>query len=46
MFKTLFEAYDWVWIYAASAARSEPYNPDNAKRYGAVMRAALADSAQ
>jgi hypothetical protein len=45
MFKTLFDAYDWVWIYAASAAQSEPYTLDNVKRYGAVLRAALEEAA-
>ncbi len=29
MFKTLFDAYDWVWVYASSAGRTVPYNPDN-----------------
>ena len=41
MFKTLFDAYDWVWIYASSAAKTVPYNPENAKMYGEVLGAAL-----
>ncbi len=41
MFKTLFDAYDWVWIYASSAARTLPYDPKNSQMYGAVLRAAL-----
>ena len=45
MFRTLFDAYDWVWIYASSAARTQPYNPDNNARYSAVLKAALDESA-
>ncbi|MCD6361793.1 MAG: hypothetical protein J7M38_13135 [Armatimonadetes bacterium] len=45
MFETLFDAYDWVWIYASSAGRTLPYDPDNNARYSAVYRAALAASA-
>jgi len=45
MFRTLFDAYDWVWIYASSAARTQPYNPDNNARYSAVLKAALNESA-
>ena len=41
MFKTLFDAYDWVWIYASSAAKTEPYNPANSQMYSRVLRAAL-----
>ena len=45
MFKTLFDAYDWVWIYASSAGKTAPYDPRNNARYSAVLRAALAPSA-
>lgn len=45
MFRTLFDAYDWVWIYASSAARTMPYDPENSARYGAVLKAALDESA-
>jgi hypothetical protein len=41
MFKTLFDAYDWVWIYASSAAKTEPYNPANSQMYSKVLRVAL-----
>ncbi len=45
MFRTLFDAYDWVWIYASSAADTQPYNPTNSARYSAVLNAALDESA-
>lgn len=45
MFETLFDAYDWVWIYASSAGKTVPYNPDNSARYSAVYEAALTASA-
>lgn len=45
MFRTLFDAYDWVWVYAASAARAGPYDPQNNARYSAVYRAALDEAA-
>ena len=38
MFKQLFDAYDWVWIYASSEARTEPYNPKNNRLYSRVLR--------
>jgi len=41
MFKALFDAYDWLWIYASSAAQTLPYNPDRSSMYGKVLRAAL-----
>ena len=41
MFRTLFDAYDWVWIYASSAARTMPYKPENNRMYSTVLRAAL-----
>jgi len=46
MFRTLFEGYDWVWIYAASAARTEPYKPENNRLYGDVLRQALDEAAR
>ncbi|NOZ20620.1 MAG: hypothetical protein GXP25_05975 [Planctomycetes bacterium] len=46
MFKALFDAYDWVWVYASSAARTEPYNPVNNKMYSEVLLRALAESAK
>jgi hypothetical protein len=36
-----YRAYDWVWIYASSAAKTEPYNPKNNQMYSRVLRAAL-----
>ena len=45
MFQALFEAYDWVWVYASSAAKTLPYNPDNSRSYGVVLGAALDASA-
>lgn len=45
MFKTLFDAYDYVWIYASSAAKTLPYDPEHNRRYGDVLRAALDASA-
>ena len=45
MFQTLFDAYDYVWIYASSAARTLPYNAENNARYSRVLRAALDASA-
>ncbi len=44
-FRTLFDAYDWVWIYASSAARTQPYSPENNRLYSRVLRAALDESA-
>jgi len=44
MFETLFDAYDWVWIYASSAGKTQPYAPKNAQAYGKVLEAALAAS--
>ena len=45
LFRTLFNAYDWNWIYASSAAQTEPYKPENSRMYGKVLREALAASA-
>jgi hypothetical protein len=45
MFKTLFDAYDYVWIYASSAAKTLPYRPANSQRYSRVLRKALDASA-
>ena len=45
MFKTLFDAYDYVWIYASSAAKTLPYQPANSQLYGRVLRKALDASA-
>ncbi|MBU0610836.1 MAG: hypothetical protein KKI08_23355 [Armatimonadetes bacterium] len=45
MFRTLFEAYDWLWIYAASASRTEPYKPENSALYSGVLRQALDEAA-
>ncbi|MEW6356094.1 MAG: hypothetical protein AB1696_07210 [Planctomycetota bacterium] len=45
MFKTLFDAYDWMWVYAAGAAKTEPYNPVNNKMYSDALRDALDASA-
>ncbi len=46
MFRALFDAYDWVWIYAASAADTRPYDPANCKLYGDVLRAAKEQAAE
>ena len=45
MFKTLFDAYDYLWIYASSAAKTLPYSSENSLRYSRVLRAALGRSA-
>ena len=44
-FRTLFDAYDWVWIYASSAAKTMPYKAENNTRYSRILREALAASA-
>jgi hypothetical protein len=44
MFRTLFDAYDWVWVYAASAAQTAPYDPQNNRRYSDLLRAALLEA--
>jgi hypothetical protein len=41
MFRTLFDAYDWVWVYASSAGKTVPYNPENSRLYSEVLSAAL-----
>jgi len=46
MFRTLSEAYDRVWIHAASAADARPYDPGNCKLYSDVLRAALVTAAK
>lgn len=46
MFRTLFEAYDWVWVYASSAGKTEPYKAGNSKLYGEVLKAALDEAAR
>lgn len=43
-FRTLFEQYDWVWIYAASAGKANPYAPALSATYSAVYRAAMAEA--
>jgi hypothetical protein len=45
MFRTLFDAYDWVWIYASSAASTQPYNPERNREYSDVLRAAVDQAA-
>ena len=44
MFRTLFDAYDWVWIYASSSAQTLPYNEKNSRMYAEVLNAALGAS--
>jgi len=46
MFRTLFGAYDWVWIYASSAANTQPYDPERSREYSDVLRAALDQAAR
>ena len=46
MFRTLFDAYDWVWIYASSAANTQPYDPERNREYSDVLRAALDQAAR
>lgn len=41
MFDVLFNAYDWVWIYAATHAKMEPFNNDVNQRYYKVIRNSL-----
>ena len=45
LFRRLFDAYDWVWIYASSAAKTLPYSPANNTRYSGALRRALDTSA-
>jgi len=45
MFKALFDAYDYLWIYASGAAKTRPYTPENSKLYSAVLKRALDRSA-
>jgi len=45
MFKALFDAYDYVWVYASSAAKTLPYDAEHSRRYSAVLRRALDRSA-
>ena len=46
MFRTLFDAYDYMWVYASSAAKTLPYDPGHSRRYSRVLGAALAASAR
>jgi hypothetical protein len=46
MFRTLFEAYDWVWVYASSAGKTVPYNADNNRLYSEVLTAALDEASR
>jgi hypothetical protein len=41
MFKALFDAYDWVWIYASTAGQTAPYDPETSKLYSGVLDEAL-----
>lgn len=41
MFKTLFDAYDWLWIYASSSAKTLPYRAENSRMYSETLNAAL-----
>lgn len=45
MFRTLFDAYDYVWIYASSAAKTLPYDPEHSRRFSKTLREALDASA-
>jgi len=44
MFRTLFDAYDWVWIYASSSAKTLPYRDENCRMYSETLNTALATS--
>lgn len=46
MFETLFRAYDWNWIYASSAAKTMPYDPEHNALYTPVLDAALRAAAE
>jgi hypothetical protein len=46
LFRALFDAYDWVWIYASSAAKTEPYTPERNRQYSDVLRAALDEASR
>ncbi|MGD9495353.1 MAG: hypothetical protein AB7Y46_03480 [Armatimonadota bacterium] len=37
MFETLFAAYQWNWIYASSAAQTQPYDPAHSAMYSAAL---------
>ena len=39
--KALFDAYPYVWIYAAGAAKHNPYDPEIAAKHNAVYREVL-----
>lgn len=45
MFRELFVAYQWNWIYASSAAKTLPYDPEHSEMYSEVLEAALQDAA-
>ncbi len=46
LFRTLFDAYDWVWVYASSAGKTVPYNADNNRLYSEVLTAALDEASR
>ncbi|MGC9317564.1 MAG: hypothetical protein ACP5KN_05945, partial [Armatimonadota bacterium] len=45
MFRELFVAYQWNWIYASSAAKTLPYDREHSEMYSEVLEAALQDAA-
>jgi hypothetical protein len=46
LFKQLFTAYNWNWIYASGAAKTEPYDPEKNSMYSDVLQEALRDAAK
>jgi len=43
LFRLLFQTYPYVWIYAASAARYDPYDPQIAPHYNRVLEEVLGE---
>jgi len=46
MFEALFTAYDWNWIYASSAAKTMPYDPEHNAMYREALERALEAAAR
>jgi hypothetical protein len=46
LFEQLFAAYDWNWIYASSAAKTMPYDPEHNAMYSEVLGEALSAAAE
>jgi hypothetical protein len=46
LFEQLFRAYNWNWIYASGAAKTEPYDSEKNAMYSEVLGEALSAAAQ